>query len=119
MYVRAGGHLLSVSAQYGHVTPSFRSRRPRRRKESGASIWVYIAVQYILAFVFLKANLHRHARHNKTVVSVSCPPRRCELDCRQLKTVADRNSKFEHVQSNRPMHTGTPDTSGRLNNHTA
>jgi len=31
-----------------------------------------------------------HARHDKTVLSVSRPLRRCELDSRQLKTVADR-----------------------------
>ena len=36
---------------------------------------------------------HRHARHDKTVLSVSRPLRRCELDSTQLKTVADR--KFE------------------------
>ena len=41
----------------------------------------------------LKANSHRHARHDKTVLSVSRPFRRGELDSRQLKTVADR--KFE------------------------
>jgi len=41
----------------------------------------------------LTANSHRHARHDKTVLSVSRPIRRCELDSRQLKTIADR--KFE------------------------
>jgi len=41
----------------------------------------------------VKANLHRDARHDKTVSSVSRPLRRCELDSRQLKTVADK--KFE------------------------
>jgi len=42
----------------------------------------------------VKANSHRHARNDKkTVLSVSRPLRRCELDSRQLKTVADR--KFE------------------------
>jgi len=41
----------------------------------------------------LKANSHRHARHDKTVLSLSRPLPRCELDFRQLKTVADR--KFE------------------------
>ena len=58
-----------------------------------------------LAYI-LKVNLHRHARHDKTVLSVSRPLRRCQLDSRQLKSVADR--KFEvgkHVQSNRPIHT--------------
>jgi len=38
----------------------------------------------------LEANSRRHARHDKTVLSVSRPLRRCELDSRQLKTVADR-----------------------------
>ena len=37
----------------------------------------------------LKANSHRHARHDKTVLSVSRPLRRCELNSRQLKTVVD------------------------------
>ena len=40
-----------------------------------------------------KVNSHRHAGHDKTVLSVSRPLRRYELDFRQLKTVADR--KFE------------------------
>jgi len=38
----------------------------------------------------VKANSHRQARHDKTVLSVSSPLLRCELDSRQLKTVADR-----------------------------
>jgi len=41
----------------------------------------------------VKANSHRHAGHDKTVLSVSRPLRRCELDYRQLKTVADRKSE--------------------------
>jgi len=45
--------------------------------------------------VSLKANSRRDARHDKTVLSVSRPLRRCELDSRQLKTVADR--KFFEV----------------------
>jgi len=57
-----------------------------------------------------KTNSHRHARHDKTVLSVSRPLRRCELDSRQLKTVADRNLKSEHANSNRSVHTATPDT---------
>jgi len=40
--------------------------------------------------VCLKANSHRHAGHDKTVLSLSCPIRRCKLYSRQLKTVADR-----------------------------
>jgi len=41
----------------------------------------------------VKANSHRHARHGKTVLYVSRPLRRCELDSGQLKSVANR--KFE------------------------
>jgi len=41
----------------------------------------------------IEANSHRHARHDKTVLSVSRPLRRCKLDSRQLKTVVVR--KFE------------------------
>jgi len=45
-----------------------------------------------------KANSHRHAEHDKTVLSVSRPFRRCELDSRQLKTVADRKSEVSTRQ---------------------
>jgi len=38
-------------------------------------------------------NSHRHARHDQTVLSVSRPLLRCELDSRQHKTVVDR--KFD------------------------
>ena len=38
----------------------------------------------------VKSNSHCHARHDKTVLSVSRTLRRCELDSRQLQTVADR-----------------------------
>ena len=40
----------------------------------------------------LKANSHRRARHDKTVLSVSRPLRRCELDSRLLRTVAEGKS---------------------------
>jgi len=57
--------------------------------------WDFTALlpQFSTAQLTLKANSHRHARHDKTVLSVSCPLRRRELDFRQLKTVAD--GKFE------------------------
>jgi len=38
----------------------------------------------------IKARSHHHARHDKTVLSVSRPLRRCDMDSRQLKTVAGR-----------------------------
>ena len=41
----------------------------------------------------VKANLHRRARHDKTVLSALRPLQWCQLDSRQLKTVAER--KFE------------------------
>ena len=45
----------------------------------------------------IKASSHRHARRDKTVLSVSRPLRRCELHFRQHKTVDDReNLKYEH-----------------------
>jgi len=72
---------------------------------------------YPVLTVLLKANSHRYAtRHDKTVLSVSHPLlRRCELDSsRQLKTVADRNMKSEHADSNCPIHTATPDTTRRV-----
>ena len=43
-----------------------------------------------LPYLYLKATSHRHATHDKTVLSVSRPIRRRELDSGQLKTVADR-----------------------------
>ena len=53
------------------------------------------------AVVAVKANSHRHARHDKTVLSVSRPLWWCELDSRQPKTVADKkNLKSDHAQSN-------------------
>jgi len=44
----------------------------------------------VLLTYSLRANSHRHFRHDKTVLSVSYPPRPCELDSRRLKTVADK-----------------------------
>jgi len=43
--------------------------------------------------LYHKTVSHRHARQDKTALSVSRPLRRCELDSRQLKIVADW--KFE------------------------
>jgi len=42
----------------------------------------------------LKANHHRHAGHNKTVLSVSCPRRTCELDSRHPTTQDCRRQKI-------------------------
>ena len=42
-------------------------------------------------------------------LSCLCQLRRCELDFRQLKTIADI-LKSEHIQSNHSVHTVTPDT---------
>jgi len=60
----------------------------------------------------VKANSHRHARHDKTVLSVSRPQWRYELHSGQLKTVADR--KFEvwtrSEQSSNLYRPGTVDT---------
>jgi len=44
----------------------------------------------VKCYVVVIANSHRHARHDKTVLSMTRPIRRCELDSRQLKAVADR-----------------------------
>jgi len=55
---------------------------------------------------FLIANSYRHARHDKTVLSVSRPLRRHELDCRQLVTVADRKSEVGTRSDSRPIHIG-------------
>ena len=43
--------------------------------------------------VIPRPSSHRQARPDKSVLSVSCLPWQCELDSRQLKTVADR--KYE------------------------
>jgi len=55
----------------------------------------------------IKANSHRHARHDKSVLSMSRPLRRCELDSRQLNSRLSQaeNLKSEHVESSLPMHT--------------
>ena len=44
----------------------------------------------VKCYVVVIANSHRHARHDKTVLSMTRPIRWCELDSRQLKAVADR-----------------------------
>ena len=49
------------------------------------------------------------ATTDTTKLSCLCQLRRCELDFRQLKTIADI-LKSEHIQSNRSVHTVTPDT---------
>ena len=64
----------------------------------------------LLSHPRIEANSHHQTRHDNTVLSVSRPLRRCELNSRQLNTVADRNLKSEHVQSNRPIYTRAPDT---------
>jgi len=64
---------------------------PITRRVTG-STWCR-SVQFVRCEHSLKTNSHRHARHDKTVLSVSRPLRRCELDSRQLKTVADRKSE--------------------------
>ena len=58
----------------------------------------------------IKANSHRHARHDKSVVFVSRPLRQRELNSRQLRTVADRSLNSPRSE-HRPVHTGTPDSS--------
>ena len=47
--------------------------------------------------VFIKANSHCPARHDKTLLSVLCPFRWYELDSQQLKTVADRTRSLDVV----------------------
>ena len=51
---------------------------------------IHNIIMWVVFGGFLKSNSHHHARHDKTVLSVSCPLRRCESDSRPLKTVADR-----------------------------
>ena len=58
----------------------------------------------------VKASSHFHARHDKTVLSVSRPLRRCELDSRQLKTDADRKSEVRTRSQQSSIYVGTPDT---------
>jgi len=59
--------------------------------------------------ITFKANSHHHARHDRTVLSVSRPLRRCELDSRQLKTVADRQNIWR-LSTFRAIVRFTPDT---------
>ena len=59
----------------------------------------------------LMASSHRHARHDKTVLSVSRPLRRSEMDSRDNSRLSPtENLKSEHVQSNCSVHIATPDT---------
>ena len=58
------------------------------------NIWSIDRVPWLVYGKLLKANSHRNAGRDKTVLSVSRPLRWwCELDSRQLATVGDR--KFE------------------------
>jgi len=75
--------------------------------------WVRVYIYYKQQRVCrpLKASSHRHARHDKTVLSVSRPLRRCELDSRDNSGLSPtENLKSEHVHSNRPIHTSTRGT---------
>ena len=54
----------------------------------------------------LKANSHRHARHDKAVLSVSRPLWRCALDSRQLKTC--RRQKIRSLSAFRAIVQFTP-----------
>ena len=59
----------------------------------------------------IEADSQRHAGHDKTVLSVSRPHRLCELDSRDNARLSPtENLKSELVQSNRTIHTATPDT---------
>ena len=69
---------VTIGNMTGHLPPGLLSPRPTQRRRQLPRV---------------TANSHRHARHDKTVLSVSRPRRRCELDSRQLKTVADRKSE--------------------------
>ena len=66
------------------AVPGVRTGRPEATHARQTSFWYEVR---------RRANSHRLARHDKTVLSVSCPLRRRELDSRQLKTVAGR--KYE------------------------
>jgi len=57
--------------------------------------------------VFIKANSHCPATHDKTLLSVLCPLRWYELDSQQLKTVADRTrslNTFRAIVQFTPAH---------------
>jgi len=70
-----------------------------------------LSCRYVKAYYYdIKANSHRHATHDKTVFSVSRPLRRCELDSRHLKTVADRKYEVCTRPEQWPSYTVTPDT---------
>jgi len=73
-------------------TPAFSAPPPQMHNGSSRFIlWRGLSSRTDAA-ESLKANSHRHARHDKTVLSVSRPLRRCELDSRQLRTVAEGKS---------------------------
>jgi len=66
-------------------------------------------------FSSTKTNSHRLARHDKTVLSLSRPLRRCELDSlpNNPRLSPTENLKSERVNSNCPIHTATRQTRQR------
>ena len=56
-----------------------------------------------------KSNSHRRAGHDKTVLSVSLPLRWCELDSRQLRTIAGRKCEVWTRSEQSSIQAGTPD----------
>jgi len=73
------------------------------------SIYCTVCTLDWIALETVKPNSHHHARHDKTVLSVSRPLQRCELAGNSRPSPIE-NLKFEHVNSNCPIHTVTPDT---------
>jgi len=82
--IRQGGAQLCEVAVKGRESRRRQEQQREKSKQASAQSTERVARPSI------KANSHRHARHDQTILSVSRPLQRCELDSRQLKTVADR-----------------------------
>ena len=86
-----GGRVVLTRVTHGHTS------RHVVRTTVSVTVTLALCTQYWLTLSFaeikvsyFKANSHRHARHDKTVLAVSRPLRRCESDSLQLNTVADK-----------------------------
>jgi len=99
---REGG----AHAGFTHATPAFLTRHLTPARTSAPEYRVTARVRF--------TPLHSGQTRQNSPIFESCLPRRRELDYRQLKTVADKNLKSEHVYSNCSIHTAISHRQDRL-----
>jgi len=93
-------------AGFTHATPAFLTRHLTPARTSAPEYRVTARVRF--------TPLHSGQTRQNSPIFESCLPRRRELDYRQLKTVADKNLKSEHVNSNCSIHTAISHRQDRL-----